>query len=72
MILLPLAVAVPWPAAEATATDVAAPPLRFRVIGLALLPYATVALTAAATGALGVTVIVTVASAEVPPPLLAL
>ncbi|CAM3255417.1 M56 family peptidase [Janthinobacterium lividum] len=69
--LVPLTVAVPWPAAEATATDVAAPPLRFRVIGLALLPYATVALTAPATGTLGVTVIVTMASADVPPPLLA-
>ncbi|CAM3254457.1 hypothetical protein JAB1_24160 [Janthinobacterium sp. MP5059B] len=54
--LVPLTVAVPWPAAEATATDVAAPPLRFRVIGLALLPYATVALTAPATGGATTTV----------------
>ena len=36
--LVPLAIAVPLLAADATATDVAAPPLRFRVIGLALLP----------------------------------
>ena len=35
--LVPLAVAVPWLAALATATLVAAPPLRLRVIGLALL-----------------------------------
>ena len=48
--LVPLAVAVPCDAADATATEVAAPPLRTRVIGLALLPYATVALTAPATG----------------------
>ena len=31
-----LVAAVPWLAADATATDVAAPPLRFRVIELAL------------------------------------
>ena len=35
--LVPLVVAVPWLAALATATLVAAPPLRLRVIGLALL-----------------------------------
>ena len=48
--LVPLAVAVPWPAALATATLLAAPPLRLRVIGLALLLAATVALTAPAIG----------------------
>ncbi|OEZ89317.1 hypothetical protein JAB6_01310 [Janthinobacterium sp. HH104] len=48
--LVPLAVAVPCDAADATATEVAAPPLKTRVIGLALLLYATVALTAPATG----------------------
>ena len=54
--LVPLAVAVPWLAALATATLVAAPPLRFSVIGLALLLAATVALTAPATGAWAVIV----------------
>ena len=49
--LVPLAVAVPWLAAEATATLVAAPPPRLSVIGLALLLAATVALTALAVGA---------------------
>jgi hypothetical protein len=34
--LVPLAVAVPWLAAEATVTLVAAPPERFSVIGSAL------------------------------------
>ena len=48
--LVPLAVAVPWLAALATATLVAAPPLRLRVIGLALLLAATVALRAPASG----------------------
>ena len=48
--MVPLAVAVPWLAALATATLVAAPPLRLRVIGLALLLAATVALTAPAIG----------------------
>ena len=48
--LVPLAVAVPWLAAEATATLVAAPPPRLSVIGLALLLAATVALTALAIG----------------------
>ena len=48
--LVPLAVAVPWLAALATATLVAAPPLRLRVIGLALLLAATVALRAPAIG----------------------
>ena len=54
--LVPLAVAVPWAAALATATLVAAPPLRLRVIGLALLLAATVALTADATGSAALTV----------------
>ena len=49
--LVPLAVAVPWLAAEATATLVAAPPPRLSVIGLALLLAATVVLTAPAVGA---------------------
>ncbi len=49
--LVPLAVAVPWLAALATATLVAAPPVMFSVIGLALLLAATVALTALAVGA---------------------
>ncbi|MNN21340.1 hypothetical protein D3C81_1346570 [compost metagenome] len=53
---MPLDVAAPWLAADATATEVAAPPLRFSVIGLALLPYATVALTLPATGAPAATV----------------
>jgi hypothetical protein len=34
--LVPLAVAVPWLAAEATATLVAVPPERFSVIGFEL------------------------------------
>jgi hypothetical protein len=54
--LVPLAVAVPWAAALATATLVAAPPLRLRVIGLALLLASTVALTAEATGSATLTV----------------
>ncbi|MNM92912.1 hypothetical protein D3C81_1052650 [compost metagenome] len=54
--LVPLAVAVPCEAPEATATEVAPPPPRFRVIGLALLPNATVALTAPAVGAPAATV----------------
>ena len=54
--LMPLAVAVPCEAADATATDTAAPPLRFKVIVWALLPYATVALTAPATGGATTTV----------------
>src|SRR5450830_680079 len=54
--LVPLAVAVPCEAPEATATDVAAPPLRLRVIGLGPLPYGTVALTLPATGAPAATV----------------
>ena len=41
---------MPWLAALTTATLVAAPPLRLRVIGLALLLAATVALTAPAIG----------------------
>ena len=48
---VPLAVAVPWLGALATATLVAAPPLRLRVIGLALLLAATLALSAPAMGA---------------------
>ena len=48
---MPLAVAMPWLAADATATLVAAPPPRLKVMGLALLLAATVALTALATGA---------------------
>ena len=51
--LVPLAVAVPWLAALATATLAAAPPLRFSVMGLELLLAATVALTGPATGAWG-------------------
>ena len=54
--LVPLAVAVPCAAADATATDTAAPPLRFKVIVWALLPYATVALTLPATGSATATV----------------
>jgi len=48
---VPLAVAVPWLAPDATATLVAAPPDRLSVIGFAVESYATVALTAPATGA---------------------
>jgi hypothetical protein len=54
--LVPLAVAVPWLAAEATVTLVAVPPVRFSVIGSAEESYATVAETAPAMGvASGVT-----------------
>ena len=49
--LVPLAVAVPWLAAVATVTLVAVPPPRLKVMGLALLLAATVALAALATGA---------------------
>jgi hypothetical protein len=53
---VPLAVAVPWLAAEATATLVGAPPERFNVMASALESYATVADVAPATGgAIGVT-----------------
>ncbi|GAF92284.1 unnamed protein product, partial [marine sediment metagenome] len=48
-------------------TEVAVPPVMFSVIGLFVLLYSTVALLAPATGACGLTVIVTVAGAEVPP-----
>ena len=48
--LVPLAVTVPWLAAEATATLVGPPPERLRVIGLAVLFAATVTLDAPATG----------------------
>ena len=51
MIDVPLAVAVPWLAAVETATLVGAPPVMFSVMGLLLLPCATVALLAFATGA---------------------
>ena len=47
---MPLAVAVPWVALVPTATEVAVPPVMFSAIGLLVLPYATVALTALATG----------------------
>ena len=47
---VPLTVAVPWLGAEASATDVAVPPLRFRVSAVALLPYGSVTLTSPATG----------------------
>ena len=46
--LVPLAVAVPWLALVATATLVAVPPLRFRVMVFALLLAATVVVTALA------------------------
>ena len=54
--LVPLAVAVPWLACVATATETAVPPLRLSVIGLLVELKATVALTAPATGAAGFTV----------------
>ena len=69
--LVPLAVAVPWLAPLATATLAGVPPVMFRVMALLLLLAATVALTALATGAWGLTVMVTVAGAEVPPALVA-
>ena len=50
MIDVPAAVAVPWSACVETATLVGAPPVMFSVMGLLLLPCATVALTAFATG----------------------
>ncbi|CAM3244993.1 hypothetical protein JANLI_04640 [Janthinobacterium lividum] len=49
--LVPLAVAVPCEAPEAMATEVAVPPPSDKVIGVALLPYTTVALEPPATGA---------------------
>ncbi len=51
MIDVPLAVAVPWAGAEATATLLAVPPDRSSVIGLPLLLAVTVALTSPAIGA---------------------
>ncbi len=48
--LVPLAVALPWLGALATATLVAAPPVMFKGIVLALLLAATVVLSALATG----------------------
>jgi hypothetical protein len=48
---MPEAVAAPWPAWPATATEVAAPPDRTRVTGLAELSAATVIETGPATGA---------------------
>jgi hypothetical protein len=71
VIEVPPAVAVPWFAAEATATEAAVPPPRLSVIGFAVLSKATVALTAPAVGAAGLTVIVTVPGADVPPVLVA-
>ena len=49
--LAPLAVAVPWLALVATATLVAVPPLRFKVMVLLLLLAVTVLVTDPATGA---------------------
>ena len=46
MMDVPEAVAVPWVAWVATATISGAPPVMFSVIGFAVLPCATVALTA--------------------------
>ena len=63
---MPLAVAVPWLAAEATATEITVPVV-FSVMGLFVELKATVALTAPATGAAGFTVMLTVAGDEVPP-----
>jgi len=48
VIVVPLAVAAPWLADEATATLVGAPPERFNVIGSEVESYATVALVAPA------------------------
>jgi hypothetical protein len=54
--VVPLAVAVPWLAPEATATLVGVPPERFSVIAFEDESYATVALVAPPTGAaVGVT-----------------
>jgi len=66
---VPLAVAVPWLACVATATETAVPPLRLSVIGLLVELKATVALTAPATGAAGFTVMLTVAAEDATPEL---
>jgi hypothetical protein len=50
VIEVPVAEAVPCEACVAIATDEAAPPVRLSVIGFALLPWFTVALTGLATG----------------------
>ena len=67
MIEVPLAVAVPWLGWLETATLVGVPPVMLRATGSLLEPSATVALTAFAMGAGGVTVIETVAGEEAPP-----
>ena len=66
MIDVPLAVAEPWLACVETATLVAVPPVMLRVIVSLDELKATVALTLFATGAAGLTVIETVAAADVP------
>ena len=68
---MPLAVAVPCDAADATATLAAAPPERFSVIGLLVELKETVAVTTPATGAAGFTVMLTVAAVDVPAVLVA-
>jgi len=68
---VPLAVAVPCDAADATATLAAAPPERFSVIGLLVELKETVAVTTPATGAAGFTVMLTVAAVDVPAVLVA-
>jgi len=68
---VPLAVAVPWVAADATATLAAAPPERFSVMALFVLLKSTCWLTAPAMGAAGFTVMLTVAAEDVPVTLVA-
>jgi hypothetical protein len=69
---VPLAVAVPWLAPVATVTLVAVPPVMASAIVLALLPWATLALTAPAVGgARGITELDAADAAPVPMALVA-